>query len=105
MICSLRLIILPSEDAEPMAKSFCVDGLLQSPAINISPNESTSWSTEITLLARGEFEVGVIIQEQLKDKTKDCRRWIGEPCRVKSDPTTEERRSARTSSAETRGAE
>jgi len=104
LTCCFRLIIIPSEDVEPTSRSFCIDGLLQSPAISISPNESTSWSTEVTLLARGQFEVGVVIQEQSKDIMKTGRCWFAEPCTINTDLVGQESKSEGRAPAETRSA-
>jgi hypothetical protein len=104
LTCCFRLIIIPTEDVEPTSRSFCIDGLLQSPAISIPPNESTSWSTEVTLLARGQFEVGVVIEEQSKDTTKTGRRWFAEPCTINTDSVGQESRSEGGAPAETRSA-
>jgi trafficking protein particle complex subunit 9 len=104
LTCCFRLIITPSEDVEPTSRSFCIDGLLQSPAISIPPNENTSWTTEVTLLARGQFEVGVVIQEQSKDITKTGRRWFAEPCTINTDLVGLESRSEGRAPAETRNA-
>jgi hypothetical protein len=80
-VCFLHLSVV-SEDT---SKAICRDGIIQSPILSIAPQETALWETKITLLGRGYFEVGVIIQETTKgDDTGLGRRWSSDPYYVKS---------------------
>jgi hypothetical protein len=81
-VCFLYLSVVPSEDT---SKGICGDGIIQSPIFSIAPQETELWETKITLLGRGYFEVGVIIQETKKDDEMGLgRRWSSDPYYVRS---------------------
>ena len=81
---------MPGEEG---SRAICGDGLIQSPIISVGPCESTSWATEITLLAQGYFELGIIVQEVLKGDITDLgRRWSSDPCYVRSGVVNQSRK-------------
>lgn len=82
LTCSLRLTVVSREDSHEASKSICCEGLDQSPVLTVESQESTTWSTEITLLAYGSIGLGVIVEEKSKADLDNIRRWTSNICYV-----------------------
>jgi len=82
LTCYLRLTVIPKGDPIEVSKAICIDGMDQSPAMRIESHGSKSWATDFTILTKGSFGIGVVVEEKGKGEIDHPRRWASNICNI-----------------------